>query len=156
MTFQRNLVWLGYDNTTDMKVEEVINLFHRQWLGTMYVDTSFQDCNRTVNPQCETDLESFTIIVTQENQTSLNKSASGGQQNVTFHDLKPYTSTVIEVIALMGNHSAYRNISSTSPEIGNYYFAVLQFSWRLKIMGLIIAEKEYLLIWHWRRVHDCA
>ena len=68
---------------------------------------------------------SFTIIVTQQNQTSLKKSASGGQQAVTFYDLKPYTSTVIEVIALMGNHSAYRNISSTSPEIGNEHIGVL-------------------------------
>ena len=94
----------------------------------MHVDTSFQNYNRTINPLSETDLVSFTIIVTQENQTSLNKSASGGQQNVTFYDLKPYTSTVIEVIALMGNHSAYRNISSTAPEIGTDHIGVLQFS----------------------------
>ena len=75
----------------------------------------FQSLNGTLNPVCV----SYTIIVTQQNETSLNKSLSGGQLNATFYSLKPYTVTAIEVITHWGHARAYRNTSSISPDIGN-------------------------------------
>ena len=67
----------------------------------------------------------YDVIVSQENQTSWNKSVSSGQHNVTFHDLRPYTLTIIDVTADMGNYRAYQNASSTSPEIGNDYWSTM-------------------------------
>ena len=74
----------------------------------------FQSLNGTLNPVCV----SHTIIVTQQNEASLNKSLSGGQLNAAFYGLEPYTVTTIEVITRWGHASSYRNTSSISPEIG--------------------------------------